>query len=133
MYKNKIVELFDINSKTILYNALEQNKNIMYTKNERAAPLRTKSRVENIYTTEYNNRNYILVIEPDKMQLEYFEFNILPIEKIIELEIDIEDLQKFYKKNSKEKFIDAMESSQFEFLCQYDSNTIYEYIGNITE
>lgn len=127
MLKNNIIELFDINTKAILYDALEQNKNIMYTINERSVPQRTKAGIENIYVTKAYNRNYVIAIEPDKMQLEYFDYNISTIEKMIDSDL-IQDLKKFSKGNSKEKFIRALEHSNFNFLSQYESETVYNYI-----
>ena len=128
MIKNKVIELFDNSTKQIIYTALENNKNIMYTKNERSVPIRTKSGIENIYTCTAFERNYTLAIKPDKQQLEYMEFNVISIAEAIEKDIEINELKDFLNKESKDTFITAIDSSHFSFSNQYDTETVYNYI-----
>lgn len=131
LYKNNIIELFDNDVKEILYQALQSNKIIMYTRNLRSTPLRNKEGIDNVYIAENNNKTYTVTIEPSKTQLEYFDYNIIDIRTSIEKDIKIQDLKKYLKKNNKDKFIDTLVKSNFNFLSQYDVNVVYEYINNI--
>lgn len=134
MYKNNIIELFPENIKSILYNAIEQNKNIMYSTNLRAVPVRTKEGIDNVYSISLDTYNiYNVVVSPDKQQLEYFDLNILDIKTAIEKDISIKELIEFLKDNNKSEFINAMESSPFSFKKQYDTEVVYNYILSIVE
>ena len=128
MIKNKVIELFDNTTKTLLYSALEHNEVIMYTRNERSVPIRTKTGIENIYTCKAFDRNYTLSINPDKQQLEYMEFNVISIAEAIQKDIEISELKDFLNKESKDTFIKAIDSSHFSFSNQYDTETVYNYI-----
>jgi len=128
MIKNKIIELYNNETKLILYSALETNKNIMYTRNERSTPVRTKTGIDNVYIIENNNKTYTIVVEPDKQQLDYFDYKILNIDESILKDFTIDELKDFLKENNKNKFINAIKSSNFTFLSQYDPETIYQYI-----
>jgi len=131
MLKNKIIELFDTNTKQILYTSLEQNNNIMYTRNARSTPIRTEQGIENVYMIESNNKTYTIVINPDKQQLEYFDYKILNIKEAIENDMETIELVNFLKENDKEMFIQAIESSNFTFSSQYDNQIVYEYIMEV--
>jgi hypothetical protein len=115
---NKIIELFDNTTKGILYIALQENKNIMFTRNQRSTPIRTKTGIDNTYTVEINNKMYTIAIEPDKKQLEYFDYKILDIKSAIENDMPVHELKDFLKDNSKNEFINAIESSDFTFSCE---------------
>jgi hypothetical protein len=123
MIKNIILELYNNETKLILYAALETNKNIMYTRNERSTPIRTKTGIDNVYMIENNNKTYTIVVEPDKQQLDYFDYKILNIDESIKKDFTILELKDY-----KAQFINAMESSQFTFLSQYNSESVYQYI-----
>ena len=131
MYNNNIIELFEGSTKILLYSALKENKNIMFTRNERTVPIRTKTHIENVYTTEAHNRTYIICVEPDKQQLEYFEFKILDIVTAIENDIEIQELKDFLQNNGKDKFMKAISHTPFEFLGQYNIETVYNYISSL--
>ena len=128
--KNRIIELFPSNIKEILYTAIKDNKNIMYTRNGRSTPIRTKTGIENVYIIETSNKliDYTIVVEPDKQQLEYFDYKILDIKTSIEADMEILELKSFLQDNSKIEFITAIDSSNFNFSSQYENEIVYQYI-----
>jgi len=135
MIKNRIIELYPTAIKELLYTALNGNKNIMYTRNERSTPVRTKTGIENVYTTEVieckNNRTYTIVINPDKAQVEYFDYKISNIAELVGADT-IQDLKEYLQENNKEKFIKVLNHSNFNFSNQYDSEVVYQYILSLS-
>lgn len=75
MVRNRIIELFDLPTKEILYNAINEGKRVRYTTHRRGIP--TKSF---IYDTDKEYKE--IVIEPNEYILAYTDFDLLPLDKL---------------------------------------------------
>lgn len=111
MIKNRIVELLNDENKTIVYNALTQGSAVWCTNNQRTAP-NSLITIDNYYTIGINPKD-----------LSYFDFQILPLEKLIDSD-DVIMIQEFTKENGIEQSEKAFRQSFDNVRCQYNLSDI---------
>ena len=118
MIKNKIVEALNTEVKQLVYTALLNNKKVLATNNKRTAP--------NSFITldDY----YTIGIEPKDDS--YFDFEILPLEKMLDKE-DLQMICNYTVKNGIEKAEKAYNQSFKNISIQYTLQDIL-ILGGIT-
>lgn len=114
MIKNKIVELLNDENKTSVYNALTQGSAVWCTNNQRQAPNSIQT-IDNYYTIGINPKD-----------LSYFDFEILPLEKMIDLD-DIIMIKEYTIKKGYEQGKKAFEQSFTNVRIQYDFDDILNF------
>jgi hypothetical protein len=127
--QNKIIELVpDASIKTQLYEVLQNNDTVGYTFNLRGIP-------GAIYENYDINDRLFIVINPNKLQLDYVDFYIYSIDtKIHEVynNDDMQQLKDLYQ-NDYNEFIEVIKKDGATHILQYSHEDILNYFVKLFE
>lgn len=121
VWKNSVIELFAEDIKYTLYEALKKGEKVYWTRNRRGIP-------GDSYVYDNPERYIEIIIDPDKSQKEYVDYELYPIELAADKIMPLAELLMNFNRMPEPKFKGALSSMLHVIQYQYDTDTIYEFL-----